>query len=127
MRQTPSPSTVRSAAHRRGVWSEIWVAAYLWCRGYRLRARRYKTPVGEIDLIATRGRTLVFIEVKARPNLTEGLSAIAPSSYWRLAQAASLYVARHPTMNDYRQRFDLVVVLPRGRIYHLDNIDVSRS
>jgi putative endonuclease len=118
----PSPTT-----YDRGLWAERVAGLYLWTKGYRLRARRFKTPVGEIDLIATRGNTLVFVEVKSRPNLTAGVTAIRPASHPRLRAAAALYVARYPQFYDYDQRFDLMVVIRPWKIHHLDNIDLSRA
>jgi putative endonuclease len=115
----------RQAAENRGRWGEWLAAAYLWCLGYRLRARRYKTPLGEIDLIATRGRTLVLIEVKTRDTLVAAIDAIAPGSYRRLRAAAELYRARHTQFSEYRVRFDLIAVEPPFRLRHLDNIDLN--
>ncbi len=46
--------------------AETRCALGLRLRGYRVLARRYKVPVGEVDIVARRGRTLVFVEVKAR-------------------------------------------------------------
>lgn len=113
--------------YRRGVWSEMLAAFYLWCKGYRLRAWRYKTAMGEIDLIATRGRSLVFIEVKYRPDHDVALSAIRFASYPRLQAAAMQYLVRNPRFRDFDQRFDLVALAPGWRIRHLDNIDLSGS
>jgi hypothetical protein len=57
----------RRSAYRRGHFAEFAAAALLCLKGYRLLARRYRTPLGEIDLIAKRGRLVAFVEVKARP------------------------------------------------------------
>ncbi|MGH6974530.1 MAG: YraN family protein, partial [Stellaceae bacterium] len=51
------------AAHRRGLKAERLCLWSLRLRGYRVLAQRYRTPVGEIDLIARRGRTVAAIEV----------------------------------------------------------------
>jgi putative endonuclease len=56
----------RRQAESRGRWAERWVALLLLFIGYRCLAKRYRTPVGEIDLIASRGETLVMVEVKYR-------------------------------------------------------------
>lgn len=115
----------RAQSYRHGIYAEIWAALYLWCRGYRLRAWRYKTSGGEIDLIATRGRTLVFVEVKYRPDVSQAVSAIPPAAYHRLRAAGATYLAHHPRFCEYSARFDLIAVGRFGRIRHLDNIDLS--
>src|SRR5207247_9551979 len=65
----PSPSPERVAAFRVGLSAESRAAIFLWVKGYRIAARRWKSPVGEIDIVARRGRLLVFVEVKARASL----------------------------------------------------------
>lgn len=117
----------KDSNYRRGIMAEILAGGWLWLKGYRLRAWRYKTPVGEIDLVVTRGKILVFVEVKERPALDEGVAAIRPASFARLRRAAAQYLARHPRFSGYDQRFDLVAVARGGRIRHLDNIDLGSS
>lgn len=116
-----SPST----SYARGLLAEGVACAYLWLKGYRLRAWRYKTPVGEIDLVVTRGRTLVFVEVKMRPSIEAALSAIPPAAYRRLRAAATHFAARHPRFSGHNLRFDLIALAPPFTIRHLDNIDLG--
>lgn len=94
---------------------------YLWGCGYRLRARRYKTPVGEIDVIASRGRVLAFIEVKARPSIDEGLYAVTPAQAARIRRAAEMYLAAHPDCAGQDARFDLMVLRPWRWPRHIKN------
>ena len=68
----------RRAAERGGRRAEFIAAWFLRLKLYRVIARRYRTPVGEIDLIVRRGRTIAFVEVKQRPSEGEGLEAVAP-------------------------------------------------
>ena len=103
----------RRAAYRHGLFSEWAAATLLRAKGYRLLARRYKTPAGEIDLIVRRGRTIVFVEVKHRPTPEEALDAIGPVSRKRIARAAELWLAAHPDAAGFDLRFDLVIVNPR--------------
>jgi putative endonuclease len=114
-------------SYHKGLWSEFVAAVYLWVHGYRVRAWRYKTPHGEIDLIASRGKTIVFVEVKVRPNLHTSLEAIRPASLPRLRRAAEHYLNRFSHQAWVTQRFDLIAVAPPWHIRHLDNILVQGS
>src|SRR4051812_43201349 len=74
-----------------------WAAtAALAVKGYRVLARRYIAPGGEIDLIALRGDTVAFVEVKARPTLDEAMIAILPAKVGRISIAARHWLARNP-------------------------------
>ena len=111
----------RRVANRWGVSAETWAAWLLRLRGYRILARRVRTPVGEIDIIAQKGRTVVFVEVKARPNVATALSAVSSRQRDRIARAAATYLARHPHLTNTDARFDVIAVAP-GRIpHHLQN------
>jgi len=108
-------SETRRAAERRGRRAETFVAWYLRAKGYRVLARRLKTPVGEIDLIVRRGRTVAFVEVKHRPSEAEASEATTPAAQRRIARAASYWLARHPGAAAADFRFDVVVSVP-GRL-----------
>lgn len=116
-------------AWQRGRNAERVAAWYLRAKGYRILAERYKTPSGEIDLIATRlakpfanpiairGRHLVFVEVKARATLQDGLEAISPRQQQRIRAAAETFLARNASGTDLAPRmvqcrFDAIVVTP---------------
>ena len=105
----------RVAAYRRGLFAERLAAWYLRTRFYRILAHRYKTPVGEIDLVARRGRTIVFVEVKNRASETQALDAVGGTARRRIARAAELWLAAHPDAAGFDLRFDVVIVLP-GRL-----------
>jgi putative endonuclease len=76
--QLKSASPKRRAAFRTGVSAELCAAAYLIAKRYRILARRFRTPFGEIDLVARRGNLVVFVEVKARASLEEAAYAVTP-------------------------------------------------
>ena len=119
----PKRNLARSHAWARGRNAERFAACFLRARGYRVLAERYKTPLGEIDLIASRGRTLVFVEVKARATLSAGLEAITPRQQSRIKAAAEVFLAKGHSQG--RCRFDAVVVTPGRfgvpRITHRQN------
>ena len=81
-------------------------------KGYRVLARRYIAPGGEIDLIAVRGDTVAFVEVKARPTLDQALVAIVPPKVGRISVAARHWLARNPWAMTYALRGDAVFISP---------------
>jgi len=106
-------------AHRSGLRAESWAYFLLTCKGYRVLARRFKTHAGEIDLIACRGRTLIFVEVKARAAREGAIEALGRAQRERLHRAAALYLASRPRFADFTIRFDMVLVAPRRLPLHL--------
>jgi putative endonuclease len=102
----------RRSAYRHGYAAEAAAALLLTAKGYRLLARRYRTPLGEIDLIVRRGGLVAFVEVKARKTEREGLEAIGPLAERRILGAADLWLARHPDAAGLDFRYDLVLVTP---------------
>ena len=102
-----------------GRWAESLAAWSLRLRGYRVIARRYRTPIGEIDLIARRGRLLAFVEVKARTDLDQALVALGPRQRQRTARAAELFLLQHPGCAGCTLRFDLIAVQPWRLPRHL--------
>ncbi len=102
--------TDKTARYRKGLWAERFCALYLFCRGWRIVARRFKTPQGEIDLIAARGGTVAFIEVKARNTETQGGEAVRPTAMRRIENAARLFLAERPQLEGCDLRFDVMIV-----------------
>lgn len=102
----------RRAAARRGGRAETMAAWWLRLRGYRILARGFRAPVGEIDLIAKRGRVLAMVEVKARPTLDEARQAISPRQRDRIARAALAFVQRHPVLRRLSLRYDALLLVP---------------
>ena len=123
--KTPRPE--RRAAFHRGLSAETRAAALLLAKGYRIVARRWQSPVGEIDIIARRGRVLVFVEVKARERLDEAAEAVTQRQRRRIAAAATAWLARHPEDGSRDIRFDAVLVVPRRWPRHIPAaFDASR-
>jgi putative endonuclease len=120
MRNTPA-SAERIGRYRRGRISEWLAAAVLLAKGYRILGRRVRTPYGEIDLIAVRGRRLAFVEVKRRATQGEAEAAVTPRQAGRIARAAEFWVSRHPAFREHEQGLDAVLVMPRRLPVHLPN------
>jgi len=112
--QTPNEEgrLSRRAHYWRGHASE-WIAALLlFMTGYRILARRAKTPAGEIDLVVARGKLIAFVEVKFRPTMEDAEAAITPRQRLRIQRASELWMARRPRFYDYEIRFDVVFLVP---------------
>lgn len=105
----------RQAAERRGRLAERLALALLWLKGYRILEQRYKTPVGEIDIIAQKNGMLIFLEVKARGEIQDAAASISIRQRQRIARAAEAFLARHPSHAGQSCRFDAVLVAP-GRL-----------
>lgn len=117
----------RLKAYRRGHRGEFLASLALIAKGYRIVARRYRTKLGEIDLIARRGDLVLIVEVKARPSLIEAMDAVAASSERRIEGAADLWLARQPDHARLSLRFDLVAVLPWRWPVHVENVFFARG
>ncbi len=124
MQGASPPSPRRRRAYHVGLWAEALCRWMLRLKGYRLLATRYRTPVGEVDIIAVRGRTLAFVEVKARTTRSLAAEAITPAQCRRQRQAAGVFLAHHPLFNGgYVVRFDAMLVAPFRWPVHLENAD----
>lgn len=110
---------VRRARYWSGHWAEWWAGLALNLKGYRILARRKKTRAGEIDLVAVRGDTVVFVEVKRRATLEEARQSITPQQSWRMRNAAEIWLKGSPRYADYHQRYDAVFVMPDRWPVHL--------
>ena len=105
----------RVVAFRTGISAESRAAAYLVAKGFRILARRWKSPVGEIDIVARRRGLLVFVEVKARQSLDEAAWSVTEHQRRRIISTADAWLARYPDNRIRDIRFDAVLVAP-GRI-----------
>ena len=115
--KTASPARV--AAFRTGVSAEARAAAFLMAKGYRILAKRFRTPYGEIDLVARRRNLLAFVEVKARASLDEAAYAVTPRQQQRIINAAQAWLMAHPEHAEFDLRFDAVLIAPRSLPRHL--------
>jgi putative endonuclease len=96
-------------AGRRGEWlGALWLMA----KGYRILGFRLKTPHGEIDLLAQKGRTLVVVEVKLRGTIETALEAVTWRQRQRLRRAAEAFAARRASLRDAAIRLDLMALAP---------------
>ena len=117
----------RTRAYRRGLAGETRAVLALMIKGYRIVARRARTGVGEIDIVAVRGSTVAIVEVKARADLASALEAVGPATQARLVRAAAAWLPRHPSYRDHTIRFDIMVVRPCRWPTHIVNAFEARS
>ncbi len=115
----PLPRPERVAAFQRGLSAESRAALLLIAKAYRILARRWKTPFGEIDIVARRRG--VFVEVKARGSIDEAVEAVTERTKRRVIGAAELWLARHPQQANGGIRFDVIVVTPGAMPRHIVN------
>ena len=116
----PPRADRRAAAYRAGWRAETCCAWALRLKGYRVLARRARTPVGEIDILVARGRVLVAVEVKARMDLRDAAEALSPRQRARIARAATLLAAQRG-LADHDLRFDLMLARPWRWPVHIVN------
>ncbi|MEJ0094436.1 MAG: YraN family protein [Methylocella sp.] len=105
-------SVDRREAHWRGLIAERLAEAVLRLKFYSILARRFRVHGGEIDIIARRGDTIAFVEVKVRPSLDEASSAITLAKRRRISRAARAWIAAHPSTAALTWRGDAVFVAP---------------
>src|SRR5271155_318631 len=117
----PGPRRERVAAFRLGLSAESRAAVFLIAKAYRIVARRWKTPFGEIDIVARRRRTLVFVEVKARENFDAAAEAVTARGKERIIGAAEFWLASHPADANSDIRFDVILIVPGKLPRHIAN------
>lgn len=109
----------RQIAEARGRQAERRAALWLRLKGYSILAIRVKLPVGEIDLVARKGKLIAFVEVKARARQEDALGAVSVQSWQRIARAAEAWMGQRPKFADYGWRYDLIALAPDRLPHHL--------
>src|SRR3954471_18712349 len=119
----PAPPKVaapeRVAAFRTGLSAEARATAYLMAKGYRILAKRFRSPYGEIDIVARRRNLLAFVEVKARATLDDAAYAVTPRQQRRIIDAAQAWLMTHPEHAGFDLRFDAMLIAPKSLPRHL--------
>lgn len=111
----------RARAERGGRRAEALAALWLRLKGWTILARRVRTPVGEVDLVARRGHILAFVEVKARATDAETALALDEYRLRRVAAAAEAIAHRYSRAGD-ELRLDAIFIVPRRLPRHLVNV-----
>ena len=111
----------RVKAYRRGLFAETVTALLLRLKGYAIVARRYKTPVGEIDLVALKGKRLAFIEVKRRKTKEDAAWTLPAKQRRRIIRAAQYWLSAHPDYAGHDIAFDVVLAAPWAWPRYIEN------
>jgi putative endonuclease len=122
LRPKPSksePDPERQAAFSRGISAESQAAAWLIGKGYRILARRFRCAAGEIDIIAGRRGTIIFVEVKARATLDTAAWSVTGRQRARIVAAAEIWLANNPKAQFTDLRFDAILIAPRKLPRHI--------
>ncbi|MCZ4291145.1 YraN family protein [Hoeflea alexandrii] len=108
-------------SERKGRRAEWLAALALMLKGYRIAALRYRTPVGEIDIVARKRDLVAFVEVKARRDLAAGVDAVSYPAQRRIAAAGELFISRQKDSARLSWRHDVIVVSPWKWPKHLED------
>jgi putative endonuclease len=111
----------RREAWRRGRRAERLAILALSLAGYRILVRNLKSPLGEIDIVARRGRTVAFIEVKTRADWGTAAEAVANRQRRRIGRAAAAFLASRPDLATHQARFDVILIVPWRWPRHITN------
>jgi putative endonuclease len=106
-------TAMRRHAERRGHFAEWLCLWHLRLRGWRIVARSWRCPAGEIDIVARRRGVLAIIEVKSRGEVAAAANAVAPRQRRRIARAAEALLLSRPDLAGLDIRFDVMLVAPR--------------
>ena len=110
-------------SRQRGDAAESAVVKFLELRGYTIVARNFACRWGEIDIIATMGRTLCFVEVRMKSSSVWGdpSQTVTFSKQRKIVKTALYYLARHPAAAQML-RFDVVAVIGGGESPQIDHL-----
>ena len=111
----------RQARERGGRRAETIAAWWLRLKGWKILARRLRMPLGEVDIVARRGRTVAFVEVKARATAAEAALALDEYRLRRVAAAAGALAHRFARDGD-DIRIDAIFIVPRRLPRHITNV-----
>ena len=121
----PCKSKTKTSSPCGGKLAEFLARLWLRCHGYRILAANYRTGrgthAGEIDIIALRRNTIIFVEVKKRSGLDKAAYAIRPAQQQRIIRGAEAFLQKHPAYQNCDIRFDAVLVSFPLWIRHIKN------
>ncbi|MGF1620609.1 MAG: YraN family protein [Rhodomicrobiaceae bacterium] len=105
----------KQAAYEKGRKAEDQAASMLARKGYEILSRRFRSPAGEIDFVASNGKHVAFVEVKARRSLSDAAWAVTPRQQRRIADAAGYWLQNFPEYQNRDMSFDAVLIASANR------------
>jgi putative endonuclease len=111
----------RQVAERKGRRAELIARLWLQIKGYRILEARFKTKVGEIDIIAKKGKTIAIVEVKARTSKTTALESLATRQRRRIERSTEFWLKKAGYIHTTSPRFDIIAIVPRRFPIHIKN------
>ena len=114
-----APDRNRLRAVRRGSFAEYRAALFLFFKGYRIVAFRYRTKLGEIDIIARKGNLIACIEVKARRSLDDSVFAVSDFAQRRIRAASDVWLTKQRDSARLSIRYAIISVTPWRWPVHL--------
>lgn len=103
---------MEATGYQKGLMAELKAHAFLRLQGFEVLTKRFKTSVGEIDLVAKKGNLVIFVEVKLRKSRDIAAESIHIRNQQRVRRAAELYLQKYPEYNNCDLRFDALVMAP---------------
>jgi putative endonuclease len=113
-----------NSTESKGYFGEIIAALLLKIKGYKILARRYKTICGEIDIIARKGDTIVFAEVKSRKTLDKCYNAVTDRQLRRIQRASEIFMGRNKNLRQNFTRYDVILISNWKFPEHIENVSI---
>ena len=112
-------------AYQSGKFAEFLARNFLRLKGWRIVAENYVTgrgtTAGEVDIIAAKGKQLIFVEVKKRQSIEKAAYAISPRQQQRIIRGAEAFLQKNPQFSGYDCRFDAILITLPLQIEHIEN------
>lgn len=106
----------------KGILGEFIASVYLMLKGFRIEERRFKTHCGEIDLIASKGELVVFVEVKSRKSMEKCFNAVKNRQLSRIQRASQIFLKRYPSLAMRQIRYDVIFISGWCLPLHIENV-----
>jgi putative endonuclease len=113
-------SNRKPSSYQLGLSAEGEARDFLERNAYSILAERYRSPAGEIDIIAKRGSHLAFVEVKRRKTEEAAAYAVGARQQKRIALAAEIYLDEHRDLTHCSASFDVILVTPSQGCSHIE-------
>ncbi len=111
--------------YKKGHLAEKFAAIFLICKGYKIVALNYvtgkSTGAGEVDIIASKKNTLIFVEIKLRKSISDAAYSISQNQKHRISTAAKSFLSRHKKYRNFDIRFDAILIKNCFNFEHIKN------